>query len=93
MGKKRKNSNPAAGAIVPGVYWVTYPKEHRDWVDNLESSRLHPVKWRAFIAEWGISSYGSPDEYVWMLIDSELGAEVDDFVIIAGPLEAPYVHP
>jgi hypothetical protein len=78
--------DPTANAIVSGVYWVMYSKEYREEYDKRRQKwNGPPMQWsnRAFIAEWD-------QEFGWLLPGTEAG--VADIIIIAGPLEAPYVH-
>jgi hypothetical protein len=87
----------AVSTIVPGVYWVTYSKEYRERIDKQHAAcnwDLMPWSNRAFIAEWGTMAHAPTlQDYRWLIPGDEMSVEAADITIIAGPLEAPYVHP
>jgi hypothetical protein len=100
--------DPAASMIVPGIYWVTYSKEYRELVDKARLEiQVRPMKWSdsAIIAEWGIlgehpvhgfnnslNRFTKPGDCGWLILGDEFFLSAADITIIAGPLEAPYVH-
>jgi hypothetical protein len=80
--------DPATSTIVSGVYWVTYSKAYREKYDERLKKQNRPPaprSNRAFIAKWD-------QDDGWLIHGTKYPAEVDKITIIAGPLEAPYVH-
>lgn len=92
-GQQGTGSQEAAKMPTPGVYWVLYSVEYRQQLDRVHADfHMNPIDWPTvpFIAEWTARVIDpSADDWDWFIVGDDRPYGIDDFTIIAGPLNPP----